>query len=315
MNTVFIDGQSGTTGLRLRERLRSRSDLSLISLPEAQRKDRASRREAMASADITVLCLPDEAAREATELAQDTGTRLIDTSTAHRTAQDWTYGMPELTATRAGEIACADRVSVPGCHATGFILLTAPLVRSGIIPADERLVATSITGYSGGGKKMIAQYESADRTENDALNAPQPYAFGQTHKHLPEMVAATHLTHAPVFEPIVGNFACGMLVTVALFPSALGISRQNIEDAWLEAYAAMPCVKVLPFEAMLTDGALYAGAAAGCDAIKLSLSGNDDRILLTALYDNLGKGASGTALECLNLMLGVPLTTGLNLEG
>lgn len=313
MTAVFIDGESGTTGLRLRGRLEGRDDVTLISLPADLRRDPDARADAMKTADITVLCLPDAAARDAAAIADKAGARVIDASSAHRTAPDWVYGMPELTHSRSAEISCASRVSVPGCHATGFILLTAPLVRAGLIKPDAFLSVTSVTGYSGGGKNMIARYDDPARTPNDTLTEPLPYAFAQCHKHLPEMQAATGLAHAPVFQPIVGNFRCGMLVTVPLNLAQFGITTADIEAVWAEAYADTPCVKALPFDAVLTDGALVPSSMTGNDGLVITLSGGPERVLLTALYDNLGKGASGTALECLNLMTGAPVEKSLSL--
>ena len=211
MTTIFIDGESGTTGLRLRERIANRADLKLISLPADERRSPDARLEAMKAADVTVLCLPDDAAREEVKLADEACTRVLDASSAHRTAPEWVYGMPELMNGRAAEIARASRVSVPGCHASGFILLVAPLVSAGIIAPDAFLSATSVTGYSGGGKKMISAYETAGRTAFDSLAMPLPYAHSQTHKHLPEMTIAAGLARPPVFQPIVGSFRCGML--------------------------------------------------------------------------------------------------------
>ena len=313
MTSVFIDGESGTTGLRLRDRLSACEDVSLISLPHELRRDPSARADAMRRADVTVLCLPDQAAREAADIALRAGARVIDASSAHRTAPGWVYGMPELTSERAREIASAQLVSVPGCHATGFILLTAPLVRAGLIPADAFLSVTSVTGYSGGGRTMIGRYEDPARRPGDVLGEPLSYAYAQTHKHLPEMQAAAGLVRPPVFQPIVGNFRAGMLVTVPLDLSLLGLKPADIEAVWREAYADTPCVSAVPFESLLRNGSLVPSAMAGSDGLCVALSGSPERVLLTALYDNLGKGASGTALECLNLMTGAPLRRGLAL--
>ena len=293
MTTIFIDGESGTTGLRLRERIANRADLKLISLPADERRSPDARLEAMKASDVTVLCLPDDAAREAPE---------------------WVYGMPELMNGRAAEIARASRVSVPGCHASGFILLVAPLVSAGIIAPDAFLSATSVTGYSGGGKKMISAYETAGRTAFDSLAMPLPYAHSQTHKHLPEMTIAAGLARPPVFQPIVGSFRCGMLVTVPLDLGLLGTTKETVQSVWATHYAGSPVVRPVEFESLLEDGALRLDAMAGHDGMKIAVSGGPHRVLLTALYDNLGKGSSGAALECLNLMTDSNPARGLSLS-
>ena len=310
MTTIFIDGESGTTGLRLRERIANRADLKLISLPADERRSPDARLEAMKAADVTVLCLPDDAAREAVKLADEAGTRVLDASSAHRTAPEWVYGMPELMNGRAAEIARASRVSVPGCHASGFILLVAPLVSAGIIAPDAFLSATSVTGYSGGGKKMIAEYE-AD-TLAPLYVAPRQYGLAQQHKHLREMCAIPGLTHAPVFAPIVANFYSGMETSVALFASQLcpGKTAEDIKAAYAAKYTG-PVVTYR--DPACADGFLSAAAMSGKDSMVVSVSGNDERILLTSVFDNLGKGASGAALECLNLVMGREKGFGLDL--
>lgn len=314
MDTIYIDGASGTTGLRLAQRLRRHADIRLIELPPEERRCADARRRAMAQAALTVLCLPDAAAREAAALAAGTGTRLIDASSAHRTAPDWLYGMPELTPDAPDAIAHAKRVSVPGCHATGFILAVRPLTDAGLLPKNSRLEAFSITGYSGGGKAMIARYESPDRAVGDALCAPRPYALGQQHKHLPEMKAFTGLDAAPVFLPTVGSFRCGMLVAVPMTPAEHGFRVEDVLSLWRERYAGLPTVRILEPEAFLDeDGSADPARLAGRDGLELSITGHDDRAVLLTRYDNLGKGASGTALECINLMLGRPVDAGLAL--
>ena len=314
MTTIFIDGESGTTGLRLRERIANRADLKLISLPAAERRSPDARLEAMKAADVTVLCLPDDAAREAVKLADEAGTRVLDASSAHRTAPEWVYGMPELMNGRAAEIARASRVSVPGCHASGVILLVAPLVSAGIIAPDAFLSATSVTGYSGGGKKMISAYEPAGRTAFDSLAMPLPYAHSQTHKHLPEMTIAAGLARPPVFQPIVGSFRCGMLVTVPLDLGLLGTTKETVQSVRATHYAGSPVVRPVEFESLLEDGALRLDAMAGHDGMKIAVSGGPHRVLLTALYDNLGKGSSGAALDCLYLMTDSKPARGLSLS-
>lgn len=305
MKKVFIDGSAGTTGLRIHERLGGRRDITLLTLPEERRKDSEARREALCEADIAFLCLPDDAAREAAALAKDTDTVLIDTSTAHRTSPDWTYGMPELSGQRE-RIAASRRIANPGCHASGFVALIAPLVGAGLLPADARLSVFSLTGYSGGGKKMIADYEAEER---DALLAsPRAYGLGQTHKHLPEMQVMTGLLTPPVFLPVVAPYYAGMEVTVGLHAAELRGSLGDVTDCLREAY---PPSGMIAFGDTARDGFLAAGEMAGRDDMKISVFGNGDRILLVSRFDNLGKGASGAAIQNMNLVLGVPEDTGL----
>ena len=306
MTKIFIDGSAGTTGLQIYDRIASREDLELITLPEELRKDRLARREALSQAEIAFLCLPDDAARESAALAEGSGVRLIDTSTAHRTAPGWVYGFPELTG--RDTVAGARRVANPGCHASGFIALAAPLVRAGLLPADAILSAFSLTGYSGGGKKMIAQYEAPDRSP--LLSAPRQYGLTQAHKHLPEMRAVCGLTAEPVFCPIVADYYSGMEVTVPLAASQLRGTREDILAVYESVYTG-PVVRVNrePGE----GGMLSAAALSGSDRMEISVLGNDDRLLLIACFDNLGKGASGAAVQNMNLMLGLDETTGLSL--
>ena len=299
MKTVFIDGREGTTGLRIESRIAARPDLREIVLPDELRKDSAARKDAIAAADIVFLCLPDAAAREAAELAEGSGATLIDASTAHRTAAGWEYGFPELSAERAERIASSKRIAVPGCHASGFVALVSPLVAAGILPASARLGCFSLTGYSGGGKKMIADYERAGAE----YAAPRQYALAQQHKHLPEMKEACGLETAPVFCPVVGNFYSGMEVTVPLFASDLagGADAADIRKIYSELYDGDI---VFYRENADEAGFLSAGAYAGKDTMEISVHGSEERILLTARFDNLGKGASGAAVECMNLVLG-----------
>lgn len=306
MTKVFIDGSAGTTGLRIRERLSLREDLSLITLPEELRKDRAARAEAIASADVTFLCLPDDAAREAVALAEGTRGAIIDTSTAHRTAEGWTYGFAELGFREA--IAASRRVANPGCHASGFLALVTPLVKAGLISREEKLTAFSLTGYSGGGKKMIADYEGEGR--DALLDAPRQYGLTQNHKHLPEMTAVSGLCELPVFCPIVADYYAGMEVTVPLFASSLRGTVEDVREVYRAAYNG-PIVRFAdtPDE----GGFLSAAAFAGRDDMEVSVAGNDSRILLTARFDNLGKGASGAAIQNMNILLGTDETLGLSL--
>ena len=307
MAKVFIDGSAGTTGLRIRERLEGREDVTLIRLPEELRKDVGARREALNSADVAFLCLPDAAAIEAAALVENPATVVIDTSTAHRVDDAWVYGMPELPGMRA-RIAASRRIANPGCHASGYILLVAPLIRAGILRADATLSAFSLTGYSGGGKKMIGQYEDAARDE--LLDAPRQYALSQAHKHLPEMVKFSGAATAPAFCPVVADFYSGMEVTVPVFAKDLSGSASDIAAAYREAYNAGTGVVAFDGNAS-EDGFLSAAAFAGRDDLHVSIHGNDERILLVARYDNLGKGASGAAIQNMNIALGADERDGL----
>lgn len=309
MTSVFIDGREGTTGLRISDRLAERDDVTLIVLPEEKRKDPAARKEAIFAADIAFLCLPDAAAKESVALAEGSDTVIIDASTAHRTAQGWQYGLPELGEGRAQRIASSSRIAVPGCHASGFIALVQPLVRAGIVSPDTGLCCTSVTGYSGGGKKMIAQYETA---KDALLGAPRQYGLSQAHKHLPEMTAVTGMRVPPVFCPIVADFYSGMEVTVPLFAKDIGgATAEDVKDVYRALYDGNI---VFWREQAGEDGFLSAAAYSGKDCMEISVHGSKDRILLVARYDNLGKGASGAAVECMNLALGLAPETGLVLN-
>ncbi|MBQ6999255.1 MAG: N-acetyl-gamma-glutamyl-phosphate reductase [Clostridia bacterium] len=309
MKKIFIDGKAGTTGLRIYERLQGRSDIELLTLSEQDRKDPACRKAMLNAADVAFLCLPDDAARESVSMIENPDTVVIDTSTAHRTNPDWTYGFPELFLNGEHSIASSKRIAVPGCHASGYIALVHPLAAHGIIDKSVNLVCHSITGYSGGGKKMIAQYEDAER--DNLLNAPRQYALTQQHKHIPEMVAWTGI-NAPIFCPIVADFYSGMAVTVGLFASDIknGATVDDIKNIYRERYNS----KIVSFTDTADEDGLYSALGlGGTDRMEVSVFGNDERILLTARYDNLGKGASGAAIECLNIVLGVDKTTGLEL--
>lgn len=307
MNSVFIDGSAGTTGLRIRERLLQRPDLSIISLPENLRKNPEARRDAMNQADVVFLCLPDAAAIEAATLVENPSVRVIDTSTSHRTNPAWVYGYPELNGQRQ-LIQEAHRIANPGCHASGFIALVAPLVQAGLIDKDLCISSFSLTGYSGGGKNMIAEYEAPDRPPR--LKGPRQYALSQQHKHLKEMVQMCGLTHTPVFCPIVGDFYSGMEVTVPLFAKDVHGNAENIRELYQQYYARG---LIRYADNSDPDGMLSAAAFSGRDDMQVSVFGNEERILLTARFDNLGKGASGAAIQNMNLLLGVDETTGLNI--
>ena len=316
---VFIDGSAGTTGLRIRERLATRADLEVVVLPDEVRKDVAARRTALNAADVVFLCLPDAAAVEAVQMVENPKTVVIDTSTAHRTAEGWEYGFPEL-AGRRERIRRATRIANPGCHASGFVALVEPLVRAGVLAASARLCAFSLTGYSGGGKKMIATYEGSDGLGKDGLYAGgRQYALGQQHKHLPEMAKVCGLAEPPCFSPIVVPHRSGMEVTVPLFASQLALGEGAAGDslARLRAVyrAAYPegrgLVRFVEDPAAEEGGFLSSSALAGRDVLEVSVYGNETRLLLVARFDNLGKGASGAAIQNMNLVLGCAEGEGL----
>ena len=308
MKKVFIDGSAGTTGLRIRERLSERADITLLTLSEDKRKDPLARSEMLNAADAVFLCLPDDAAREAVAMLQNPDTVVLDTSTAHRTESGWCYGFPELSAEREEALRTSKRIAVPGCHASGFIALVYPLIQAGILSKDALLSATSLTGYSGGGKKMIAEYEAEER--DALLSAPRQYALGQTHKHLKEMKAVTGLENAPLFLPIVADFYSGMEVTVPLFASSLasGFGMKDIKEVYASTYNT-PMLSYV--EGGDEGGFLSAASLSGKDSMQVSVFGNEERMLLVARYDNLGKGASGAAIECMNISMGSERYEGL----
>lgn len=307
MKKVFIDGSAGTTGLRIYERLSQRKDIELVSLPDEIRKDFNARKDIINSSDIVFLCLPDDAARESVSMVENPDVCIIDTSTAHRTADGWTYGFPEIGG-RYEKIASSRRVANPGCHASGFISLVAPLVELGILKKDAALTCFSLTGYSGGGKKMIAQYQEPGR--NVLLDAPRQYGLTQKHKHLPEMAVVSGLDKDPVFCPIVAPYYAGMQVTVPVFADMVNTDPAGIAAAY-EDYYKGPVVR---YCGSSDDGGfLSAGLFAGKDGMAISVFGNGERILLTSSFDNLGKGASGAAVQNMNIILGVDETTGLEL--
>lgn len=308
---VFVDGAAGTTGLRIYERLGNSVDIELLSLPEAQRKDLNARLEKIAEADVTVLCLPDEASREIIANAP-TSAKICDTSTAFRTHADWTYGFAELTEQKA-KIQNATRVAVPGCHASGFIALIRPLIEKNALPAEILLSCHSLTGYSGGGKAMIGEYQAEERAEK--YTAPRLYGLPLQHKHLPEMKAVTGLQNFPLFTPVVADFYSGMLVTVPLFTAQFNHAYQSgeaVQKLLADYYADSKLVKVQPFGTMPDDNMLAANELSGKDGMQIFVYANDSQILLAARFDNLGKGASGAAVQCLNLMLGREETAGLD---
>ena len=299
---VYIDGQEGTTGLQIYDRLGERRDIELLCIDPDKRKDVEERRKLLNATDLVFLCLPDTAAKEAVALIENEKTRVIDCSTAHRVAPGWVYGFPELHGQRE-KITAAKRVANPGCHATGFISIVRPLVELGVLSPDAPLSCFSLTGYSGGGKKMIAQYEAADKTAN--LYAPRIYGLNQAHKHLPEMQKVCGLNQEPIFSPIVDDYYKGMAVTVPLFQD-----QARLLTALTEYYAGSRAVRVCgQWEGAMLD----ANFLAGQDELVLTVQGNGERSTVTALFDNLGKGASGAAVQNMNLMLGFEETRGLAL--
>lgn len=307
MTKIFVDGSAGTTGLRIHERLSGRDGIELITLPDEVRKDADARRDAIAAADIAFLCLPDQAAKEAVALAEGTDTVIIDTSTAHRTNPAWAYGFPELTGFRE-KIAASKRIANPGCHASGFVSLVAPLKEAGIIAHSQHLTCFSLTGYSGGGKKMIAEYEDAQRSE--LLDAPRMYGLTQSHKHIPEMSKYCGLYYDPIFCPIVADYYAGMEVTVPLFASEIKGGIDDIREVYRDYYKT----GLVQFKDEADEsGFTAANTLAGKDNMEISVFGNADRILLVSRFDNLGKGASGAAIQNMNIVLGLDEATGLNI--
>ncbi len=308
---VFIDGREGTTGLRIYDRLENMDDIELIILNEEDRKNTEKRKEALNGCDIAFLCLPDAAAIEAAELVENDHVVLIDTSTAHRTDSDWAYGLPELGGNFEDKIKNSKRIAVPGCHASGFIALVYPLIEKKIISPDIRLSCFSLTGYSGGGKKMIAGYE--DENRDKLFDAPRQYGITQNHKHLKEMKAITGLENKPVFCPIVGDFYSGMEVTVPLFKEDLaeGFTIEDVKNAYKEKYKGS-IIKYVENDDK--DGFYSSADMSGFDNMKISVDGNEERMILVARYDNLGKGASGAAIECMNYKLGKNITDGLDIK-
>lgn len=306
---IFVDGSAGTTGLRILDRLAGRPELELISLPEADRKNLDARAEACAKADLVFLCLPDAASREIVPLIP-ANVRVLDTSTAHRTAPGWVYGLPELAGQRA-RIVEAARVAVPGCHATGFAVLAAPLVQMGLLPPDYPFTVTSLTGYSGGGKSMIADYRADGRPA--ALDSPRSYGLGLHHKHLPEMQAVCGLAAPPAFVPVVADYYCGMQTILPLHMALAKAPAGELARALAGYYAGQSQITVHPLGEVPKNGFLASNALAGSDRLEIYCTASPDgsQMLLAALFDNLGKGASGAAVQCMNLMLGLPETAGL----
>lgn len=311
---IFIDGSEGTTGLRIHERFEGREDIELLPIDPEKRKEPAERKRLINQSDITFLCLPDDAARESVSFVENENVKIIDTSTAHRTEEGWAYGFPELSASHRQKIREGKRIAVPGCYATGFISILYPMIKGEIVPADYPVSAFALSGYSGAGKKTIAVYEDKERDRE--LDAPREYALTQNHKHLKEMQRITGLKRMPLFSPIICDYYSGMLLTTPFYTDMLSGKQtpEEIHGFLSDYYAGGKFVKVMPFGKEADyKGFLAGNACAGWDGIELYVTGNEERVLVSARFDNLGKGASGAAIQCLNIMLGCEEDKGLNL--
>lgn len=310
---VFIDGKEGTTGLKIFERFAKRSDIEILTIDDEKRKDPVEKAKMINASDYTFLCLPDAAAIESAQLCTNPNTVIIDASTAHRTNPDWAYGFPELDASFRSKIEKSNRIAVPGCYASGFIALGYPLVKSGIMPSDYPVTIHAVSGYSGAGKKAIAQYEAEGR--DPGLDSPRLYALTQAHKHLPEMKKISGLDYEPIFNPYVCDYFQGMTVTVGLHSRLLGkkVTAHDVWEMMSEHYKDATFVKVAGFmgEGTLPEQFIPANTLAGTNNMQIFVYGNDDRIMLTSRFDNLGKGASGAAVQCLNIRMGIDETTSL----
>lgn len=311
MKKVFIDGKDGTTGLKIYNRFENRIDIELLLIDSDKRKDAKERARLINESDITFLCLPDTASIEAVSFVENKNTKIIDTSTAHRTLPDWAYGFAELSCTHRNKIKDSRRIAVPGCYASGFNSIVYPLVQSGFISREYDIVCFAMSGYTGAGKKGIAQYENENR--NEELKAPRLYALTQEHKHLKEMKAISKLDKTPIFSPIICDYPRGMVVTIPLYADKMSkkYSKADIQSMFAEHYADSDIVKVRPLD--YTQGMIGANHFAGRDDMEIEINGNDDRILITSRFDNLGKGASGAAIQCMNIAMGIDEKTGLNI--
>lgn len=311
---IYIDGSEGTTGLRIMERFEGRDDIELLTIASELRKDTNERKKFINASDITFLCLPDDAAREAVSLAENENVRIIDASTAHRTLPGWTYGFPELNKGQRERIRASKRVAVPGCYASGFIMMVNPLVSKNVIAKDYPVCVTALSGYSGAGKKAIAMYESPDKAQE--LFAPREYALSQQHKHLKEMKYIAGLEREPLFTPVVDDYYCGMVVSFPIYAHLMQrrMNPEQLRDMFAEYYEGERFIQVMPFgKESEYNGFFAANACAGWDGAQIFVTGNEDRLLVTARFDNLGKGASGAAIQCMNIMTGCDEATGLNL--
>ncbi|MBQ6039981.1 MAG: N-acetyl-gamma-glutamyl-phosphate reductase [Oscillospiraceae bacterium] len=310
---VYIDGQAGTTGLKLYDRIRNRPDVELLTIDPALHRDNAERARLINLSDVTFLCLPDAASIEAVSFVENPDTRIIDASTAHRTNPDWAYGFPELSPAHREKILSSKRVAVPGCYASGFASLVYPMVQSGMMQPDYPVTCHAVSGYSGAGKNAIAVYESDDRPAE--FGSPRQYALGQKHKHLPEMQKVSGLAYPPMFNPLVCDYYAGMVVSVPLHRRLLNgkPSLEEVHAMFEQHYAGQQFVKVRALQGtdVLENGFLPANTLAGTNLLEVFVCGNDEQILLAARLDNLGKGASGAALQCFNIMTGAPEETGL----
>ena len=310
---VYIDGQAGTTGLKLYDRIKNRPDVTLLTIDPALHRDNAERARLINESDVTFLCLPDAASIEAVSFCENPDTRIIDASTAHRTNPDWAYGFPELSAAHRARIETAKRVAVPGCYASGFASLVYPMVQSGMMPADYPVTCHAVSGYSGAGKAAIAVYESDEKPAD--FESPRQYALTQKHKHLPEMQAVSGLTYPPMFNPLVCDYFAGMVVSVPLHRRLLNgaPTLEDVHAMFAKHYEGQQFVKVRALQGadVLENGFLPANTLAGTNLLEVFVCGNDEQILLAARLDNLGKGASGAALQCFNIMTGAPEETGL----
>ncbi|MCR5302514.1 MAG: N-acetyl-gamma-glutamyl-phosphate reductase [Lachnospiraceae bacterium] len=309
---VFIDGSEGTTGLRINERFESRDDIEILHIDPELRKDAAERSRLINSSDYTFLCLPDTAAIEAVSLVENPDTVIIDASTAHRVKSDWAYGLPELSDEHFEKVRTSKRIAVPGCYASGFIMMAYPLVREGILGPDYPFTVPALSGYSGAGKKAIALYEAEDKARE--LFSPREYALSQMHKHLPEMKTITGIDTEPVFLPVVDDYYCGMIVNLPVHASLMKkrMSPEQVRDMYARYYEGQIFIRVCEYGAESdTNGFLSANAMAGKDYANILVTGNEDRIVVSAVFDNLGKGASGAAIECLNISMGIDPATGL----
>lgn len=310
---VFIDGQEGTTGLKIVERFKNRPDIELLHIDEDKRKDTDERRRLINASDYTFLCLPDAAAIEAVALAENDHVKIIDASTAHRTAEGWAYGLPELSAEHREKIENSKRTAVPGCYASGFNAIMYPMVKSGICAPFQPVICHAISGYSGGGKKLIAQYEDPDRDVQ--FDSTRQYAMGKTHKHIKEMMAVSGLSYPPVFAPMTASFYSGMVVNIPFLLRTLAkkVTAENVWEMLSEHYEGQRFVKVMPYGAagLPEETALYSNTLSGTNMLRIYVYGNEDYVMLCSQLDNLGKGASGAAVQCMNIMMGIDEGTGL----
>ena len=311
---IFIDGSEGTTGLRIHERFQGRDDIEIIPISPEKRKDVEERKRLINQSDITFLCLPDAAARESVSLVENENVKIIDTSTAHRTEAGWAYGFPELSELHRSHIKEGKRIAVPGCYATGFISLVYPMIAKNVMPADYPVSAFGLSGYSGAGKKVIAAYEAEERPID--FDAPREYALTQEHKHLKEMQKITGLEKKPLFSPVICDYYSGMVMSVPLYTHMLqgASSPAEVHKLFSEFYAGEQFIRVMPLDAQAGEGNMLAGnGCSGWDGLRIFITGNEERIVLSSQFDNLGKGASGAAIQCLNIMLGCEENKGLNL--